>query len=95
MYLRVLTLIITFQAQLGDDIRRLPIHNEDMTYDELLLMLQRIFKGNFKADDDVLIKYKDEGSKIFYELFGLIIMYYKIIVFLTIVYTKQLTIDLE
>ena len=52
---------LIIKAQLGDDIRRIPIHNEDITYDELLLMMQRLFRGKIKNTDDVLIKYKDEG----------------------------------
>lgn len=54
------------QVQLGDDIRKVLIHNESITYDELLLMMQRIFNGKLTANDDLTIKYKDEGIKIFY-----------------------------
>ena len=56
------------KVQLGDDIRRIPIHNEDITYDEFLLMMQRLFHGKIKSTDDVLIKYKDEGK--LYEIFA-------------------------
>lgn len=52
---------LIIKVQLGDDIRRIPIHNEDITYDELLLMMQRLYQGKIKSTDDVLIKYKDEG----------------------------------
>ena len=52
---------LIIKAQLGDDIRRIPIHNEELTYDELLLMMQRVFNGRLKSTDDVTIKYKDEG----------------------------------
>lgn len=52
---------IIIKVQLGDDIRRIPIHNEAITYDELLLMMQRVFKGKLFASDDITIKYKDEG----------------------------------
>lgn len=51
--------------QLGDDIRKVLIHNESITYDELLLMMQRIFNGKLTANDDLTIKYKDEGRIIF------------------------------
>lgn len=57
---------LIIKAQLGDDIRRIPIHNEELTYDELLLMMQRVFKGRLRSTDDVTIKYKDEG-RIFVE----------------------------
>ena len=52
---------LIIKAQLGDDIRRIPIHNEDITYDELVLMMQRVFRGKLKNTDEVTIKYKDEG----------------------------------
>ena len=52
---------LIIKAQLGDDIRRIPIHNEDLTYDDLLLMMQRVFRGQLTNSDDVTIKYKDEG----------------------------------
>lgn len=53
---------LIIKAQLGDDIRRIPIHNEDITYDELLLMMQRVFRGQLQSTDEVTIKYKDEGQ---------------------------------
>lgn len=56
---------LIIKAQLGDDIRRIPIHNEELTYDELLLMMQRVFNGRLKSTDDVTIKYKDEGNVAF------------------------------
>ena len=52
---------LIIKVQLGDDIRRIPIHNEDITYDEFLLMMQRLFQGKIKSTDEVLIKYRDEG----------------------------------
>lgn len=54
------TLII--KARLGDDIRCIPIHNEDLTYDDLLLMMQRVFRGKLRSTDDITIKYKDEDG---------------------------------
>lgn len=53
---------LIIKAQLGADIRRMPIHNEEITYDELLLMMQRVFKGKLTASDEVIIKYKDEDG---------------------------------
>ena len=55
---------LIIKVQLGDDIRRIPIHNEDITYDELLLMMQRVFRGNISSSDEVVIKYKDEGKEL-------------------------------
>ena len=53
--------IIIIKAQLGDDIRCIPVHNVEITYDELVLMMQRIFKGQLSAEEDITIKYKDHG----------------------------------
>jgi len=44
-----------------------PIHNEDITYDELVLMMQRVFRGKLNPESDILIKYKDEGSNTIYK----------------------------
>ena len=52
---------LIIKAQLGDDIRLTPIHNEDITYDELILMMQRVFRGKIHSTDELLIKYRDEG----------------------------------
>jgi protein TFG len=53
---------LIIKVQLGDDIRRIPIHNEAITYDELVLMMQRVFRGKLLANDDITIKYKDEDG---------------------------------
>ncbi|RWS24254.1 hypothetical protein B4U80_03229 [Leptotrombidium deliense] len=53
---------LIIKAAFGDDIRRTPIHNEDITYDELILMMQRLFKGKLNANDDIVLKYKDEDG---------------------------------
>ena len=53
---------LIIKARLGDDLRRVPIHNEDITYDELLLMLQRVYRGKLNNTDDVTLKYTDEGE---------------------------------
>lgn len=52
---------LIIKVQLGDDIRRIPIHNDDLTYDELMLMMQRIYSEKLSSKDDIMIKYKDEG----------------------------------
>jgi len=53
---------LIIKASLGDDIRRIPIHNDDLTYDELVLMMQRVFKGVLDPEEDLLLKYKDEDG---------------------------------
>lgn len=57
---------LIIKVQLDNDIRRIPIHNEAITYDELVLMMQRVFRGKLTAYDDITIKYKDEGREDFY-----------------------------
>ncbi|XP_022252003.1 protein TFG-like isoform X3 [Limulus polyphemus] len=53
---------VIIKAQLGNDIRRIPIHNEDITYDELILMMQRVFNEKLSSNDEVTVKYKDEDG---------------------------------
>jgi len=54
---------LVIKAKLGDDIRRLVIHNDDLTYDELIIMLtERVFKDTLKAGEDVGLKYMDEDG---------------------------------
>lgn len=54
---------LVIKAQLGDDIRRIATtHDEDITYDELVLMMQRVFRGKLSTKDEVLLKYKDEDG---------------------------------
>ncbi|KAK7066666.1 hypothetical protein SK128_008167 [Halocaridina rubra] len=53
---------LIIKAQLGDDIRRIPIHNEDMTYDELILMMQRVFRCSLDPEDEITLKYKDDDG---------------------------------
>jgi hypothetical protein len=38
---------LIIKATLGDDIRRIPIHNDDLTYDELVLMMQVLIPVSF------------------------------------------------
>jgi len=53
---------LIIKACFGDDIRRIPIHNDDLTYDELILMMQRVFKGILDAEEEIVLKYKDEDG---------------------------------
>ncbi|KAL1517845.1 hypothetical protein ABEB36_001554 [Hypothenemus hampei] len=53
---------LIIKVQFLDDIRRIAIHNEAITYDELVLMMQRVFKGKLKASDDITLKYRDEDG---------------------------------
>lgn len=53
---------IVIKVQLGNDVRKMLIHNDDITYDELVLMMQRVYKGTLRPDDEITIKYRDEGQ---------------------------------
>ncbi|KAL3313736.1 hypothetical protein Ciccas_007656 [Cichlidogyrus casuarinus] len=53
---------IVIKAQLGEEIRRIPMHNADITYDELVIMMQRIFKEQLAGCDDLTIKCKDDDG---------------------------------
>lgn len=34
---------------------------DHLLQDEFILMMQRIFRGKLSSNDDVLVKYRDEG----------------------------------
>ena len=53
---------LIIKANFGEDIRRIPIHNDDLTYDELVLMMQRVYRGVIPADQELVLKYKDEDG---------------------------------
>ena len=53
---------LIIKASYGEDIRRIPIHNDDLTYDELVLMMQRVYRGVIHADQELVLKYKDEDG---------------------------------
>ncbi|UJR21167.1 hypothetical protein I4U23_024265 [Adineta vaga] len=56
---------LIIKAQLGDDIRKMMIHNEDLTLNELVLMMERIFTGKISNSDELTIKYlDDDGDKV-------------------------------
>ena len=54
---------LIIKVALGDDIRRILITNEDIGYDELVLMMQRVYRGKLNSTDDIVIKYRDEGKE--------------------------------
>jgi len=58
---------LIIKTALGDDIRRILITNEDITYDELVLMMQRVYRGKLNSMDDIVIKYKDEGNELLWK----------------------------
>jgi hypothetical protein len=52
---------IVFKVKLENEIKKLVIHNDDINYNEMLLMMQRIFSDKIKPHDEFVIKYTDEG----------------------------------
>merc|ERR1719188_1159879 len=52
----------SFKHSIKSGPSRIPIHNDDLTYDELILMMQRVYRGELAPEDDVTLKYKDEDG---------------------------------
>jgi hypothetical protein len=53
---------IVFKVKLDQEIKKIVIHNDEINYNELLLMMQRIFSDKIKVNDEFVIKYTDEGN---------------------------------
>ena len=51
---------IVFKVRLDKEIKKIVIHNDDINYNEMLLMMQRIFAEKIKPNDEFAIKYTDE-----------------------------------
>ncbi|VDN85271.1 unnamed protein product [Brugia pahangi] len=51
----------TLKARYGSDVRKMTIHHsDDMSYNDLVLMMQRIFK--LQSSTNISLKYKDEDG---------------------------------
>jgi len=55
---------LVIKSHLGSDVRRIPVLNDDLTYDELMLMMQRVYRGKLTGSDEITIKYADEGMEL-------------------------------
>ncbi|CAF0803714.1 unnamed protein product [Brachionus calyciflorus] len=53
---------ILFKVKLNNEIKKLMIHNDDLNYNDLILMLQRIFSDKIKQNDEFKIKYTDDEN---------------------------------
>jgi len=53
---------LVIKCRLGEDIRHIPVLNGDLTYDELMLMMQRVYQGKLTSSDEITVKYTDEGT---------------------------------
>ncbi|KAI8639659.1 hypothetical protein BD408DRAFT_261326 [Parasitella parasitica] len=56
---KIVTGDIIVKCRFGNDIRRIPI-NGVPTYDELCVMMYRVFKQDIKSSEDITLKYQDE-----------------------------------
>lgn len=53
---------ILFKVKLNNEIKKIMIHNDDLNYNDLTLMLQRIFSDKIKQNDEFSIKYTDDEN---------------------------------
>ncbi|KAI8083496.1 hypothetical protein BDF21DRAFT_416058 [Thamnidium elegans] len=61
---KIVTGDIIIKCRLGNEIRRIPI-NQAPTYDELCLMMYRVFKSHITNPENIVLKYMDnEGDMI-------------------------------
>lgn len=72
------------KVRLGEDTRRMVLYNTLISYDDLVLMLQRVFDGKLRSSDEVTLKYQDEGNVIvaflsFSIIFGVTIVIHSIL----------------
>ena len=52
---------VVFKVKLGNEIKKIVIHNDELTFNELCLMMQRIFSEKIGKSDEFTLKYTDEG----------------------------------
>ena len=57
--------MLTIKARCGGEVRRIAILNKDITYDELCIMMVRLFKDRLSAGDNICLKYIDHGKASF------------------------------
>ncbi|VDM00749.1 unnamed protein product [Schistocephalus solidus] len=50
---------IIVKAKYEKEIRILPVYTDELSFDELYLMVSRMFKGHIATDDDLILKYVD------------------------------------
>ena len=53
---------VVFKVKLGNEIKKVVIHNDELTFNELCLMMQRIFSEKINKSDEFTLKYTDEGK---------------------------------
>lgn len=53
---------IIFKVKLDNEIKKVIIHNDEINYNEMVLMIQRIFSDRIKTKDEFRIKYADDGT---------------------------------
>ncbi|KAL7059128.1 hypothetical protein AAHC03_013842 [Spirometra sp. Aus1] len=50
------------KAKYEKEIRTLPVYTDELSFDELHLMISRMFKGHIAAGDDLILKYVDSDG---------------------------------
>ena len=55
---------LIIKATLGDDIRRIPIHNDDLTYDELVLMMQVPYQYRYRIEQSFFLRKRVKLRKV-------------------------------
>ncbi|BHF69998.1 hypothetical protein SprV_0301304600 [Sparganum proliferum] len=50
------------KAKYEKEIRILPVYTDELSFDELYLMISRMFKGHIAAGDDLILKYVDSDG---------------------------------
>merc|ERR1711935_646350 len=58
--LTVFRMVLVLKTELNGDLRRIPLHNDFLTFDELHLMLCRVYQADLTDDDK--LKYMDEDG---------------------------------
>merc|ERR1711935_1191392 len=58
--LTVFRMVLVLKTELNGDLRRIPLHNDFLTFDELHLMLCRVYQAELTDDDK--LKYMDEDG---------------------------------
>jgi len=53
-------MVLVLKTELNGDLRRIPLHNDFLTFDELHLMLCRVYQADLTDDDK--LKYMDEDG---------------------------------
>ena len=51
-------MVLVLKTELNGDLRRIPLHNDFLTFDELHLMLCRVYQGRRALSYHIILKYR-------------------------------------